>query len=223
MSATPDTAALVRRARRDRWSRAAGRSYPVDIRWRPIERRARIEEAVAGAVRSALRDDAGDVLVFLPGIGEIRRVEASLQGTLASDVDVLPLAGALSLAEQDRALAAVAAGAATRRAVDRHRRDVADRRRRARRRRLRPRSGTALRHADRHDPADDDHHEPGVGRPACRTGRPPRARERATGCGARSSTARGRPTGRPRSRRSTSPGSCSSSPPGAPTSTGWRS
>ncbi len=105
MSATPDTTALAG-VLGGPVVESSGRSYPVDIRWRPIERRARIEEAVAGVIRSALRDDAGDVLVFLPGIGEIRRVEANLQGTLTSDVDVLPLAGALSLSEQDRALAA---------------------------------------------------------------------------------------------------------------------
>ena len=45
------------------------------------------------------------MLVFLPGIGEIRRTEAALVGSLPGDVDVVPLAGALSLAEQDVALA----------------------------------------------------------------------------------------------------------------------
>jgi ATP-dependent helicase HrpB len=56
-------------------------------------------------VQRALRDQAGDVLVFLPGIGEIRRTESMLRDTVGSDVDVFPLAGALSLAEQDAALA----------------------------------------------------------------------------------------------------------------------
>ena len=44
------------------------------------------------------------MLVFLPGIGEIRRVEQLLTDRVGSDVDVRLLAGALSLAEQDLAL-----------------------------------------------------------------------------------------------------------------------
>jgi ATP-dependent helicase HrpB len=65
----------------------------------------RIEPDVVAAVLRALRDQSGDVLVFLPGIGEIRRTESMLRDAVASDVDVFALAGALSLAEQDEALA----------------------------------------------------------------------------------------------------------------------
>jgi len=65
----------------------------------------RIEPDVVAAVQRALREQTGDVLVFLPGIGEIRRTESMLRDTLSKDVDVFPLAGALSLAEQDEALA----------------------------------------------------------------------------------------------------------------------
>ena len=65
----------------------------------------RIEPDVVAAVQRALREQTGDVLVFLPGIGEIRRSESMLRDTVGPDVDVFPLAGALSLAEQDAALA----------------------------------------------------------------------------------------------------------------------
>ena len=65
----------------------------------------RIEPDVVAAVQRALREQTGDVLVFLPGIGEIRRTESMLRDTVSHDVDVFPLAGALSLAEQDEALA----------------------------------------------------------------------------------------------------------------------
>lgn len=65
----------------------------------------RIEPDVAAAVQRALREQAGDILVFLPGIGEIRRTEAMLRDTIGPDVDVFALAGALSLSEQDQALA----------------------------------------------------------------------------------------------------------------------
>lgn len=80
-----------------------GRQYPVDVRWAPPSKGVRTDAATADVVRRALREEVGDVLVFLPGIGEITRVQ-SLLGHLP-DVDVYPLAGALSLADQDRALA----------------------------------------------------------------------------------------------------------------------
>lgn len=84
---------------------AEGRQFPVDIRWAPPTRGQRLLDATAATVLRALRDDEGDVLVFLPGIGEIRRVAAMLEGAVPSSVDVRPLAGALSLADQDAALA----------------------------------------------------------------------------------------------------------------------
>jgi ATP-dependent helicase HrpB len=67
--------------------------------------RNRVEPDVVAAVLRALREQTGDVLVFLPGIGEIRRTESMLRDTVGPDVDVFALAGALSLAEQDEALA----------------------------------------------------------------------------------------------------------------------
>ena len=81
-----------------------GRTFPVDVRWLPRTRHERIDEAVVGAVHTALRDERGDVLVFLPGIGEIMRAASALATRVGPDVDVYPLAGALSLAEQDLAL-----------------------------------------------------------------------------------------------------------------------
>ena len=71
----------------------------------PSAGRDRIEPDVAAAVVRALREQPGDVLVFLPGIGEIRRTESLLVDQVGPDVDIHALAGALTLAEQDRALA----------------------------------------------------------------------------------------------------------------------
>jgi ATP-dependent helicase HrpB len=106
MSATPDTTALVEVLDRAPVIESAGRTFPVDVRWRPADRGARIEQTIADAVRTAVRQETGDVLVFLPGIGEIRRTELALRDSLPDGVDVVPLAGALTLAEQDVALAA---------------------------------------------------------------------------------------------------------------------
>ncbi len=112
MSATPDTEALVDvlGGRNSELPEVPvvdsdGRMHPVDIRWMPRERRQRIEDATVAAVHRALREEPGDILVFLPGVGEIMRTTSQLEGAVGADVDVHPLAGALSPAEQDRALA----------------------------------------------------------------------------------------------------------------------
>lgn len=90
-----------------------GRMFPVDIRWLPLGKGARpgqtaphvIVPAVVQAIGAALRADEGDILVFLPGVGEIRRAAEALAGQLPAGVDVVALAGALSAVEQDAALA----------------------------------------------------------------------------------------------------------------------
>ncbi|MBM3952381.1 MAG: ATP-dependent helicase HrpB [Rhodospirillales bacterium] len=89
---------------------AEGRAWPVETRWlgRPS---ARLEDAVARAVRKALADEPGDILVFLPGAAEIRRVESALRDNHArAGIRVLPLLGELPQAEQERALRPSAAG-----------------------------------------------------------------------------------------------------------------
>ena len=63
------------------------------------------EDAVTRTIVKALREEAGDVLVFLPGAREIRRVQSSLQSSgLDSSVRVFPLYGELSGDDQDAAL-----------------------------------------------------------------------------------------------------------------------
>jgi ATP-dependent helicase HrpB len=105
MSATPDTQALVAVLGDVPVIESDGRMHDVEIRWVPRERRGRVEDATVAAVQRALREETGDVLVFLPGIGEIMRTQSALQSSVGPDVDIYPLAGALSLAEQDAALA----------------------------------------------------------------------------------------------------------------------
>jgi ATP-dependent helicase HrpB len=81
-----------------------GRLHPVETRYRERSVSGWIEDAVAGTIRDALHEETGDVLVFLPGAGEIRRVQAQLRDVDAT-VTVHALFGMLPPAEQDAALA----------------------------------------------------------------------------------------------------------------------
>lgn len=82
---------------------SAGRLHPVRIRHAALDiSTARdLPEAVARAIRAALAEAPGDILAFLPGMGEIRRTETILDGL---DAAVLPLHGDLPPAAQDLAL-----------------------------------------------------------------------------------------------------------------------
>jgi ATP-dependent helicase HrpB len=79
-----------------------GRQYPVETRYRPGRPGARLEPEVAAAVRHALAEESGDLLVFLPGAAEIRRTAELLRGRVPADI--IPLHGSLSAEEQDRAI-----------------------------------------------------------------------------------------------------------------------
>ncbi|WP_173983231.1 ATP-dependent helicase HrpB [Magnetospirillum sp. SS-4] len=82
-----------------------GRAFPVDTRFLARPEPRRFTDDVAAAVIRALGDHAGDVLVFLPGAGEIRRVESLLADHPATAGVVLaPLYGDLSQEAQDRAI-----------------------------------------------------------------------------------------------------------------------
>lgn len=61
-------------------------------------------DTVVRAVITALRDKEGSILVFLPGVGEITKVQAILEEKVAPSVHINPLYGALSLQEQERAI-----------------------------------------------------------------------------------------------------------------------
>lgn len=90
-----------------------GALHDVDVVWAPPSTQVdpphglRVDPQllthVAGTVRRALAEQSGDVLVFLPGAGEIGTVAGRLSG---ADADVLPLHGRLPAATQDAALQA---------------------------------------------------------------------------------------------------------------------
>lgn len=106
MSATLDAAPVAALMGDAPLITSQGRAYPVETRWLPRSPDAtlRFEAAVAGLVAQAVQEcSEGGVLVFLPGEGEIRRVEAALR--LPADCEVRPLFGAMDFAAQRAALA----------------------------------------------------------------------------------------------------------------------
>lgn len=101
--------------------RSEGRTYPVEVRYRPEERPTGAPAGsatgpafisnVTAAVLSALREESGSILVFLPGSSEIRRTEARLrEKTLPDDTDLAALYGELSRQAQDAAIRPSPAG-----------------------------------------------------------------------------------------------------------------
>ena len=81
-----------------------GRTFPVERRYQPLAAHLRFDEAVAIATAELLRHESGSLLLFLPGVGEILRVQEQLATRVGGDVVLCPLYGALTLAEQRQAI-----------------------------------------------------------------------------------------------------------------------
>ncbi|MDT8450041.1 MAG: ATP-dependent helicase HrpB [Wenzhouxiangellaceae bacterium] len=105
MSATLDTAPLAKLLGDAPVLSTEGRSFPVDIVYRPPRRERNLPNEVAGAVRHALDQESGSILVFLPGAREIRAVAHRLEALVAPDLQVRPLFGAMKPEAQDAAIA----------------------------------------------------------------------------------------------------------------------
>jgi ATP-dependent helicase HrpB len=108
MSATLDTDRIASSLSPCRSIRSEGRAYPVDIRYLSSATRAKADpwDTAAREVGELLKvQNDGDVLVFMPGVYEIRRtVEALKRSSQIRGYQVLPLYGELPVEEQDRAL-----------------------------------------------------------------------------------------------------------------------
>jgi ATP-dependent helicase HrpB len=82
-----------------------GRAFPVETRYLGRDANARIEDQMADAVMRALRAESGSILAFLPGQGEIRRVEERLKERIGDpSIMLAPLYGAMDMKAQDLAL-----------------------------------------------------------------------------------------------------------------------
>ncbi len=83
--------------------RSSGRQYPVSMRYTPVNDRMPIAGEVSRAVRTAIRETQGDILVFLPGTAEIRRT-AELLESENLPVVLYPLYGDLNFKKQQEAI-----------------------------------------------------------------------------------------------------------------------
>lgn len=87
-----------------------GRSWPVEVRYRPLEpitdeptsEERDLFDAIVDAVAECCRAGAGDILVFLPGEREIRDAALKLRRTQPAHTEILPLYARLSASEQAR-------------------------------------------------------------------------------------------------------------------------
>lgn len=110
MSATLDTDRVAKLLHDCPVIESLGRSYPVEIRHIDRLPGSRIEAAMTSALETLHRSEAGSILAFLPGQGEIRQVASRLEGRLGPLTDIQPLYGGLSSQEQDAAIKPAPAG-----------------------------------------------------------------------------------------------------------------
>ncbi len=111
MSATMDVAALSKLMDPAPIIQSQGRVFPVETHYLPPASRARmggrhapVLEACVQGVARALEEGEGDVLVFLPGQYEIRRMEELLKERIGPGIQVTPLYGNLDHRAQNRAI-----------------------------------------------------------------------------------------------------------------------
>lgn len=80
-----------------------GKSFPVNIKYMPPLNNHLVDNVVS-AVIHGLNNEKGSILVFLPGVGEIKNTESSLKSLLPKDIFIQPLYGSLSREDQERAI-----------------------------------------------------------------------------------------------------------------------
>ncbi|WP_235015534.1 ATP-dependent helicase HrpB [Oceanicoccus sp. KOV_DT_Chl] len=111
MSATLDGDAIAQLLGKDQTPivRSHGKMYPVEIIYQQAKRfDDNVVERVTTTLLQAATEQRGSILTFLPGQGEIHLVMQQLTSRLTDNTVVLPLYGALSLAEQQQAIAPLA-------------------------------------------------------------------------------------------------------------------
>ena len=109
MSATLDQTALQQLLPLAEYVESQGRGYPIDVRYQPIGVNEPLVPAMAKQIRTLMSNEQGSLLAFLPGAASITALADQL-GDLPSDVDVCPIYGQMSFAEQQKAISAAPQG-----------------------------------------------------------------------------------------------------------------
>ena len=106
MSATLDAAPIAALMDDAPLITSEGRAHPVETRWleRPTPKTTRFEAALADLTCTALEETEGGVLVFLPGEGEIRRLQSLLASRIPRECHLRPLFGAMRIEDQRAAI-----------------------------------------------------------------------------------------------------------------------
>jgi ATP-dependent helicase HrpB len=104
MSATLDVARVAALLDHPPVIESMGRSFPIDIRYQERPAGERIEDTVTRSIIEAHATEAGSILAFLPGQGEITRTVERLEGRFGPSTTITPLYGNLSQKEQDAAI-----------------------------------------------------------------------------------------------------------------------
>ncbi len=110
MSATLETDSLANLLGNPPLIQAEGQSHPVEMHYLNRMPEGHTPQVLVTGVLSALQETQGDILAFLPGVGEIRRAEKLLRGRIPDGVDIHALYGNLSPQAQDAALSPSKAG-----------------------------------------------------------------------------------------------------------------
>ena len=111
MSATLDGARVASLLRDAPVITSEGRAFPVETRYVGRDPNRRIDDDIVDTILKAIHADKGSMLVFLPGQGEIRRVERLLSERIKDPtVDIAPLYGAMDQRAQDMAVQPAASG-----------------------------------------------------------------------------------------------------------------
>ena len=104
MSATLDAAGISKLLGDAPVIESKGRSFSVETRYLGRNAKERIEPQIVRAVRQALAEETGSILVFLPGQVEIKRSAEQLAGKVPANCQIAPLYGGLDAKAQDAAI-----------------------------------------------------------------------------------------------------------------------
>jgi ATP-dependent helicase HrpB len=105
MSATLDAKSVASMMNEAPIIESEGIRYPIETHYLSKPTKESIDVTVSRTVLQALNEHTGDIIVFLPGIGEIRRVSSKLRAmNLGEHVRITPLHSSLTQEEQDLAI-----------------------------------------------------------------------------------------------------------------------